>query len=224
MSETNGMHRRLDTKGMSRMRLKKKLKKIAIWGGVIAIILGIFIVISSETTPNATYSDIATQGMVAPDFNLPSDQGGMVRLSSFRGKQNVLIYFGEGLTCDPCMQQMPELDQYIPQFNKLNVKLLFVAFDSPSDMKKAVAQYNLQTPVLSYENANTDQEYNLEANSMGMGRRAGHTFVLVGTNGKILWRKDYYAGEGMNVPSTDTMYVGGSQILAQVQKALGEKS
>jgi len=223
MDETHGMHRTLNTKGMGRSRAKRKLKKIIIWGSIIAVIVGIFVILSSPA-PKATYSGIATQGMIAPNFSLPSDTGKTYTLSSYRGKQNVLIYFGEGLTCEPCMQQMPELDKYIPQFDKLNVQLLFVALDSPSAMKQGVAQYNLQTPVLSYANANTDQEYNLEANSMGMGRRAGHTFVLVGTSGKILWRKDYYAGEGMNVPSTDTMFVSGSQILAQVQKALGSKT
>jgi peroxiredoxin Q/BCP len=124
------------------------------------------------------------------------------------------------------MQQMPELDKYIPEFNKLNVQLLFVAFDPPNQMKAAVAKYHLQTPVLSYNNPNTtvDAAYNLEANSMGMGRRAGHTFVLVGTNGKILWRKDYYQGDGMNGPSTNTMFVNGLKILAHVEKALGNKS
>lgn len=59
---------------------------------------------------------------------------------------------------------------------------------------------------------------------MGMQRRAGHTFVLVGTNGKILWRKDYYQGDGMNGPSSNTMFVKGSDILTAVQKALGSKA
>ncbi len=165
-----------------------------------------------------------TQGEMAPDFSLPSTMDTTYTLSSFRGKQNVLLYFHEGVTCDPCIQQMPELDKYIPQFDKMNVKLLYVALDSPNDMKRAALKYNLQTPVLSYENAKTDQDYDLGANSMGMGRRAGHTFVLVGTDGKILWRKDYYVGRGMDGPKTNTMFVKGSEILSEVQSRLGKSS
>jgi peroxiredoxin Q/BCP len=32
-------------------------------------------------------------GKPAPDFTLPSDRGGNVKLSSFKGKQNVLLAF-----------------------------------------------------------------------------------------------------------------------------------
>jgi cytochrome oxidase Cu insertion factor (SCO1/SenC/PrrC family) len=32
-------------------------------------------------------------GDVAPDFTLPSDQGGIVKLSDFRGKKNVVLAF-----------------------------------------------------------------------------------------------------------------------------------
>ncbi len=32
-------------------------------------------------------------GDVAPDFTLPSDQGGMMKLSDYRGKKNVVLAF-----------------------------------------------------------------------------------------------------------------------------------
>ncbi len=32
-------------------------------------------------------------GDVAPDFTLPSDQGGTVKLSDYRGKNNVILAF-----------------------------------------------------------------------------------------------------------------------------------
>ena len=32
-------------------------------------------------------------GDVAPDFTLPSDQGGVVKLSDYRGKKNVILAF-----------------------------------------------------------------------------------------------------------------------------------
>lgn len=149
--------RTLNTKGARSMKIKRKIKKIAIWSVVIAAIFGIFVLIGGSSKPTSSQAPNSgdTVGMMAPDFSLPSTMDTTYTLSSYRGKQNVLIYFGEGLTCDPCMQQMPELDKYLPQFKKLNVQLFDVAWDSTSDMKKGVAKYNLQTPVLSYNNPNT---------------------------------------------------------------------
>ena len=213
-------HRTFNTKGAHR----RKIKKVVIWSGVIAVIFGVFVLIGGNSKPTSSQASNSgdTVGMMAPDFSLPATTDTTYTLSSYRGKKNVLIYFGEGLTCDPCMQQMPALDKELPQFNKLNIQLFDVAFDPVSDMKKAVQKYNLQTPVLSYNDSNTtvDKDYQLEENSMDMGRRAGHTFVLVGMNGKILWRKDYYQGRGMNGPKTNTMLVNGSEIVDAVKLAL----
>lgn len=201
------------------------IKKIAIWAGVIVAVIGIFVLIGSKgSKPSSTQAAKgATQGAVAPDFDLRSSDGNRVTLSSFKDKQNVLVYFHEGLTCDPCMQQMPELDKYLPEFEKMDIKLLHVALDSPEEMSKSVARYDLKSPVLSYQDAQTEKDYDLLPYSMGMGRRAGHTFILIGTDGKIQWRKDYWPSVGMSVPG-GKMFVPGSEILSEVQKMMGGNS
>lgn len=224
MNETNATPKIRDSNGRRSIKIKKKIKKTIIWGGIIIAIVAIFALIGSRSQSanqnNQTGAGSSTEGQMAPDFSLPSATGTTITLSSFRDKQSVLIYFHEGLTCDPCLQQMPELDKYIPEFDKMNVKLLYVAMDSPDDMKKSVGRYNIRTPVLSYMDARTEKDYNLLPYSMGMGRRAGHTFVLVGTDGKILWRKDYWPSVGMSVPG-GKMFVPGSEILSEVQRKLG---
>lgn len=160
-------------------------------------------------------------GEMAPGFNLPSADGKNIKLSDYQGKKNVLIYFNEGMTCDPCIQQMPELEKYMSDFDKLNVQLLYVAFDPPNDLHAAMEKYNIKAPLLSYNTASTERDYNLTQYSMAMERRAGHTFVLVGTDGKIIWRKDYWPGYGMMVPG-GLMFVKGSDILSEVKQALGK--
>lgn len=203
----------------------KILKKTITWVVILLAIFAVFWVLSPTDKEAAKTSSVPepNAGMMAPDFSLPSTDGSTVTLSSFQGKQNVLIYFSEGLTCDPCMQQMPELDKYIPAFGNLNVNVLYVTMDSVKDSKEAMPRYGITSPILSYLTSNTEKVYNLTENSMGMGRRAGHTFILVDESGKILWRKEYWPGVGMNVPG-GTMFVKGQEIVDQVTKALGVKS
>lgn len=159
-------------------------------------------------------------GGIAPEFALPSTAGGTITLSEFREKKHVLLYFHEGLSCDPCMDQIPELEKYLGDLEKMDVVLFSLAFDSIDQLREAAPRYNIQGPILSYQDARTEADYDLLRFSMGMGRRAGHTFILVGKDGKILWRKDYWPGRGHMVRG-GRMFVEGSEILTEVEKALG---
>lgn len=180
---------------------------------------GIFFLSRGEMQQSATL-DKVTAGKPAPNFSLPSTTGGKITLSDFKGKKNVLIYFNEGLSCDPCMQQIPELEKNLSDFEKINVVVLSVMYDPVDQLKQAESRFNIKKiPMLSYNNSNTEIDYDLTAFSMNMGRRAGHTFVLVDTNGNIIWRKDYWPGQGMMVEG-GKMFVSSSEILDQVKKAL----
>lgn len=202
---------------------KSRNYKPWIIGGLVVVFLGFIFWWGMHQKPNAVNSASASPGVgeMAPAFDLPSANGGDIKLSDYLGKQDVLIYFHEGMSCDPCMQQMPDLEKYRQQFLDMNVAPLYIALDNPDQMKTAIEKYNLQTPVLSYQNARTEVDYNLTKYSMGMGRRAGHTFVLIGTDGKIIWRKDYWPNYGMDVPG-GLMFVNGSDIMTAVKQALGK--
>jgi peroxiredoxin Q/BCP len=160
-----------------------------------------------------------SQNTLAPDFTLPSTTGGTITLSDYRGKKNILIYFHEGLSCQPCWEQIPGLEKQLPEFEKMNVLLLSVSLDSIDKWKETIDRYKIMTPVLSYENAKTEQDYNLLPFSMAMGRRAGHTFVLVGIEGTIKWRKDYWPGNGMMVAG-GVMSVDSKDIVQAVKENL----
>lgn len=158
---------------------------------------------------------------LVPDFTLPATTGGTVTLSDFRGKNNVLLYFHEGLSCQPCWEQIPELERALPEFEKMNVALLSVALDPVDQWKETIDHYKIKTPILSYTDARTEQDYNLLPFSMGMGRRAGHTFVLIGTDGTIKWRRDYWPARGHMVAG-GTMFVEAQYIVEAVKKALNQ--
>ncbi len=164
----------------------------------------------------------SSQDALAPDFTLPSTTGGTITLSDYRGKKNVLIYFNEGLSCQPCWEQIPELEKSMEEFKKMNVALLSVSLDPVEKWGDTINQYQIKTPILSYEAAKTEQDYNLLPYSMAMGRRAGHTFVLIGTDGTIKWRRDYWPGYGMMVAG-GVMFVESKYIVQAVKEHLNSQ-
>lgn len=182
------------------------------------VVLGVLL-FSKTSSETSTSSKKVTVGSVAPDFTLPSTEDQTVTLSSFKGKRNVLIFFHEGLSCDPCMQQMPELEKVSDEFEKMNVEVLYVTFDPVEQSKEAKTRFGIKKPILSYNSAQTEVDYDLTNYSMDMGRRAGHTFILVDTNGQIIWRKDYWPGRGHMV-SGGTMFVSLNEIVREVKKVL----
>lgn len=191
--------------------------------GVVATVIGFlgWWGVGTMNQQRAAQIAASSEEALAPDFTLPSTKGGDITLSDFRGKQNVLIYFHEGLSCQPCWEQIPELERALPEFEKMNVALLSVALDPVDQWAETIDHYKIKTPILSYANAKTEQDYNLLPFSMGMGRRAGHTFALIGTDGTIQWRRDYWPARGHMVAG-GTMFVEAQYIVEAVKKALNQ--
>lgn len=185
---------------------------------VIAVVGGALFLSKNSGQISAAKANI---GSPAPNFTLPATTDQNISLSDFKDKKNVLIYFHEGLTCDPCMQQVPELEKTLDEFDKMNVAVLAVSgVDSIDQLKQSLDRLSIKKiPLISYATANTEIDYDLTRFSMGMGKRAGHTFVLVGTDGTIKWRKDYWPGLGHMVAG-GTMFVNPSEIVNEVKKTL----
>lgn len=202
---------------------KKRLKNWTISIFVIGVIVFVgWWGVAKMNQKEAAMVAKSSQDALAPDFTLPATTGGAITLSDFRGKKNVLLYFHEGLSCPPCWEQIPELEKGMTEFEKMKVALLSVALDPVEKWKETIDQYKIKTPILSYDSVSTEVDYNLLPYSMGMGRRAGHTFVLVNIDGKILWRKDYWPSRGHMVAG-GTMFVKSDEIIASVKAALGQQ-
>jgi len=154
-------------------------------------------------------------GMVAPDFTLPDTSGGTFTLSAYRGKSNVLLFFNEGLSCAPCLQQMHDLDQLNPQFLSLNVVVVSITGDSLTMLSSWASSSGPQYgKILSDQSLTVSKIYAVLGADISMmpGTAPGHTFILVDKSGIIKWRQDYGPG---------TMYVPNDQIIAAVKQFVG---
>lgn len=126
-------------------------------------------------------------------LTLPSTAGGEFDLADYRGKDQVLLFFHEGLTCQPCWDQMKAIQQRLDEFRALGVgPIVGVTTDSLPLIDRKVADEGITLPVLADVGGQFSAAWEMNRyQMMGMGERPGHSFVLVGTDGEVLWRADY---------------------------------
>jgi peroxiredoxin len=130
-------------------------------------------------------------GVQAPAIQLASTDGKIFDLAAMHGK-TVLLYFQEGIDCQPCWDQMKDIQANWSSFQTLHIdQMVSITSDPLSALQQKVSDEGLTIPVLSDPNLAVSQTY--AANQYGMmgTSRDGHTFILVGPDGRIVWRADY---------------------------------
>lgn len=158
-------------------------------------------------------------GATAPAVKLPSTTGGVFNLASYRGKKPVLLYFQEGLTCQPCWDQISAIEKAMPKFRALGVgTIASITTDPIGDITQKARDAGFSIPVLSDQGGRVSDTYSARNYGMMGHDRDGHSFVLVGANGKILWRADYGGAPKY------TMFVPVDVLLAQLKAGIGGKA
>ena len=155
-------------------------------------------------------------GQSAPPIHLTSATGSEFDLAGAHGK-TVLLYFQEGVGCQPCFDQIKTLEKDPTVLNGLGVdELVSITGSGRDQIAQKVSDMGLSTPVLSDPDLAVSKTYH--ANDYGMmGTGAdGHTFILVGPDGTIRWRADY--GGKPNY----TMFVPVDQLVADLSVGLNK--
>ena len=111
------------------------------------------------------------------------------------------------------MQQVVDL-QNDDAFEKLRVELLAISPDSVSAWRKEGGTLGVTVPMLSDTGNTVWMKYGIPAWMMATNE-PGHTFFLVGRDGKIAWLRDYGAPE-----HGGAMYVAPDQLVSQVAEEL----
>ncbi|MBI3430525.1 MAG: redoxin domain-containing protein [Actinobacteria bacterium] len=150
-------------------------------------------------------------GVKAPNFSLPSTAGGTVQLSDYRGK-SVLLFFHEGLGCQPCWDNIRDLENAKSKMKSAGIDKLVTITSNPLNL---IAQKMNDEKLTSVALADSDLKISniYQTSKYGMAGHLsnGHSFVLVGPTGLIEWRADY--GGAPNY----TMYVPVDKILSDLK-------
>ncbi|HUQ69653.1 MAG TPA: thioredoxin-dependent thiol peroxidase [Planctomycetaceae bacterium] len=127
-------------------------------------------------------------GSKAPAFDLPAFPAGRYKLSQFKGKQKVVLYFYPRDDTPGCTIEACDFRDNIGQFQSADTVVLGVSCDTVESHQKFVEKFTLPFPLLSDENHELADKYGVwvEKNmygkkSMGVQRA---TF-LIDKSGKI---------------------------------------
>jgi len=97
-------------------------------------------------------------GDMAPDFELPADDGSTVKLSDFRGKRVVVYFYPKDDTSGCTVQACGFRDQY-PIIEEKNAVVLGISPDGIQSHQKFKTKYNLPFTLLADENHTAAEAY-----------------------------------------------------------------
>ncbi len=138
-------------------------------------------------------------GVKAPEFDLPAFPDGRHKLSQYKGKQNIVLYFYPRDDTPGCTTEACEFRDLIGDFQSSETVVLGVSTDSVQSHQKFAQKFSLPFPLLTDENHELAERYGVwvEKNlygkiSMGIQRS---TF-LIDKSGIItaMWLKVKVAG------------------------------
>ena len=136
-------------------------------------------------------------GDMAPDFTLPSTGGKPVKLSDFKGKQNVVLAFFPAAFTGGCTKEMQAYQLDESKFKDWDAAVFGVSTDNTPSQKVFAQQLNLAFPLLSdFANRKVSQTYGVLNEDKGFDNRV--TFVI-DKGGKIAF---------MEAGKTDTAGAG----------------
>ena len=98
------------------------------------------------------------EGTKAPLFTLADQDGNNVSLSDFRG-QKVVLYFYPKDNTPGCTREACSIRDNMPDFSRLNVKILGVSRDSGESHRKFIEKQNLNFTLLSDPEHKVMEEY-----------------------------------------------------------------
>jgi len=120
-------------------------------------------------------------GDKAPDFTLQDAFGKSFKLSSYKGKAPVIVYFYPKAGTSGCTKEACGIRDDWSKFKENNIPVLGISTDDKPAIKKFIDDYKLNFPLLSDADKKVSKEYGV-LGMLGMDKRI--TFI-VDKNSKI---------------------------------------
>jgi peroxiredoxin len=141
-------------------------------------------------------------GAEAPDFTLKDQDGNEVTLSSFRGKQNVVLVFYPFTFTGVCQGELCSLRDNLSDYQSASAQVLAISCDSRHAQKKWAEELGFTFPVLSdfWPHGAVARAYGVFNEQLGCANRA--TFVI-DEQGKIV---DVFESPNLGTPRDKADY------------------
>lgn len=132
-------------------------------------------------------------GDVAPEFDLPSDGGGPVRLADFRGRQVVLYFYPKDDT-PGCTMEAQEFSALGREFARAGAVVIGVSPDTPACHARFKAKHALDLHLASDGEKTVANAYGVWVEKAMYGRKymgVARTTFLISPEGRIahIWNK-----------------------------------
>jgi peroxiredoxin Q/BCP len=127
-------------------------------------------------------------GDMAPDFELLSDSGQTVKLSSYRGKQVILYFYPKDDTPGCTTQSCNFRDSY-PTIQGRNAVVLGISPDGVASHQKFKSKYALPFPLLADEDHSVAEKYGAWGEKTVMGKTTTgilRSHFVIDEQGRIL--------------------------------------
>ncbi len=151
----------------------------------VLVVLGavkVYQTVSAGSMFDKVFQLVGTQPMEeAADFELPSVDGNRIRLSDYRGKSPVLLYFW-AIWCPSCRSVKPEVVKLRREIDPTRLEILAInvgSGDSFAKLKRYQQAHPMPFKVLYDGNSAVSQAYQV---------RGIPLFVVVNKDGKVVYR------------------------------------
>ncbi|RCK53774.1 alkyl hydroperoxide reductase [Thalassospira profundimaris] len=132
-------------------------------------------------------------GDKAPDFDLPTDGGGHVKLSDLQGQPVVIYFYPKDMTPGCTTESCDFRDQH-PNFAAVNAKIIGISKDSAARHDKFKEKHDLNFTLASDEESDVCERYGVWKEKSMYGKKfmgIERTTVIVDAEGVIrhIWPK-----------------------------------
>jgi len=128
------------------------------------------------------------KGEKAPDFSLPSSEGGEVRLKDFQGKNSVLLFFYPKDNTPGCTKEACGFRDLHQRFRKVETVVFGISLDSLESHEKFINKYDLPFPLLSDKDMKVSKAYGVYGQKNMYGKKywgINRTTFLINQDGFI---------------------------------------
>lgn len=127
-------------------------------------------------------------GDPAPDFSLPSTEGGNISLKEYQGKKTVVLYFYPKDDTPGCTKEACSFRDELPKFEKKDTVILGVSLDGLDSHQKFIKKYDLPFTLLSDEAGKVSAAFGVYKEKNMYGRKfwgIERSTFIIGKDGKI---------------------------------------